>query len=257
MKNLLSCCLLKPGAKFVVTSEVKETTFPPGTTGFMSYMLKPDVDYQDVVTIKTVVIRRGKGGMNRINVNNMSVPIFNDKRMLKHDNYLPIGKRYYVHTDEIVMDEINVVKMRNMDFLGWACAKAVNLRYLSSNIAKDTAPKLWPKNSTSHVLVLASRFADYFDSDKEGTINKYAKNIDFRRELVEGIRFLEATAIKCNILHQKQIASAVLNSARFMIYTNDNYFEVVDSKQAKNTIDFYEKKIKWLNKMTINITKDK
>lgn len=257
MKNLLPCYIFKPGTKFIVTPEVKETTFSPGTTAFMAYMREPDMDYQDVVRIRAVVVRRGKGGMDRLNFNNMSIPVFNDERMLKHDNYLPVGKKHYVHIEEAPIAVTNVMEMSDMDFLGWASARAISLQYFTANMAKKGAPKLWPKNNAAMPLVVASRLNDYFESDKESSIIKFGKNLTFREEFIKEIRFLEAAAIKCYVVYQKLVASAVLNSARFMTYTNDKYFEVVDKKQAKNTIDFYDKKVKWLNKMTINTGKKK
>lgn len=256
MKSLLPCCLFKSGTKFIVTSDVKETTFPPGTTAFMSHMREPDVDYQNVARIKAITIRRGKGGMDRIDINSMSIPIFNDKRMLGHENYLPIGKRYYVHIEEVATSEIDIMKMQNMDFLGWACAKAISLRHLTNNMAKSTAPKLWPKNNNGHPLLIASRLADFFDSDKDTATTKFAEDMDFRRNFVKEIRFLEAAAVKCDVLYQKLVASAILNSARFVSYTNKNYFKVVNEEQAVNTINLYKKMLKWLNKMVVNVTKE-
>ena len=252
MRDLLPCNLFETGTKFIVTDVVKETTFSPGTTSFMSFMREADGNYQDVVIIKAVTIRRGKGGMDRINVDNMLIPVFDDPRMLEHEDYLPVKKRYYVHIEEIPMDACNVLHMDDMDFLGWACARAVNLNYLTTSMARKGAPKLWPKNGNTNPLGIAIRFPEFFDSNKEETIDKFSKDQAFRLNLITHLRRLEAASIKCNVLYQKQVSSAILNSARFVSYTNKNYFKVVDQKQAENTIAFYEDRIKWLNKMSID-----
>jgi len=250
MEQLLECQVPKTGDKFVVTEEVKDTTFTPGTTAFMSYMREPDMDYQDVIRIKMVVVRRGKGGMERLNFNSALIPVFKDPKMLEHDDYLPVGRKYYIHIEKEPKGSPDILKMEALDFLGWACARAINLKYITNSMAKKGAPKLWP-SSPSSALNAASRFCEYFENNKTSTITEFADNQDFRELFVNELRVLEAASVKCGIIYHKQVVSAILNSARFMVYTNDNYFEVVDKAKAKKTVLHYEKKSKWLESMTL------
>ncbi len=255
MKDLLSCCLFKVGTKFVVTPEVKETTFPPGTTAFMSSMLNPDMDYQDVTTIRAVVTRRGKGGKARINVNNIHIPIFSDPKMLKHDNYLPVGRRYYVHIEKKPVKEIDIMKMDAMDFLGWACAKAWHLKHLATKVARKGSGQLWPKDKKEPV-VAAYYFNEKFEADEKATLANFTNEV-FRVDFIRTMRVIEATLSKCETEYQKRVASAVLNSAKFMVYTNEKYFKVVDDAQAKNTVDLCTERIKWLKDMSIQTFRNK
>jgi len=257
MKGVLKCCLPKTGEKFVVNQDVKDTTFTPGSTCFMSYMNDPDPDYQDVVRVRAVVIRRGKGGMDRINVNNFSVPVFTDERMLKHDNYLPVGRKYYIHVNKETLPTAHVMEMGNIDFLGWSCAKALYMYYLSTNFAKKTAPSLWPSSNKSSVAI-AARFTEYFENNPEVTIQNYAESLNFRTDFIAELRMLESAGAKAGILYHKRVVSAILNSAKFMAYTNDKYFQVTDKEEAKATIIHYDKRLKWLDKMTMQpVTKQK
>jgi len=257
MKDILDCHLPKTGEKFIVNQDVKDTTFIPGTTAFMAYMNDPDPDYQDVARIRAVIIRRGKGGMNRVNVNNLSLPIFLDERMLKHENYLPVGRKYYIHIDKEPLPDKNVLEMEDIDFLGWSCAKSLYMYYLTTHFAKKNAPSLWP-TSNKNPVVIASRFTEYFENDAPVTLEKFAGNMAYRTEFIDEIRRLESASAKAGILYHKRVVSAILNSARFMVYTNDKYFQVTDKNEANKTVTYYDERLKWLDKMTMKpVTKQK
>lgn len=247
--EILQHCLFNTGVRFTVAPSVKETTFSPGSIAFMSYVKEPDNDYQNVAYITAVVVRRGKGGIQRINVSGMSIPVFDDKRMLEHDNYLPLGRRYYVHVKKLPFDEKHLLDIDDLSFVGWACAQAKYLNHLVLNVTRPKAKKLWPGKNTNSPLAHASRFPDYFDAEKEEVFKKYATK-EFRSEFINEARRMESYLAKCVLLHQKNIAAILLNSAHFMAYTNEKYYEVTDKKLAKNTVDFYEEKYKWLMKMS-------
>ena len=244
----------KTGEKFVVNQDVKDTTFSPGSTAFMSYMTEPDVDYQDVARIKVVVVRRGKGGMDRVNLNNLHVPIFRDPRMMEHENYLPIGRKYYVHVDKERLSSANVLELDDIDFLGWACAKACYIYYLTTHFAKKNIPSLWPQSNKNPVVV-ASRFTEYFESDPGATVKNFSENKDFREHFIAQMRTLESAGAKSGILYHKRVVAAILNSAKFMVYTNDKYFPVTDKAEAENSVKYYEERLKWLDKMTMKPVK--
>jgi hypothetical protein len=257
MKELLKCCLPETGDKIIVNADVKDTTFTPGTLAYMAHMNEPDNDYQDVVRVRAVVIRRGKTGMDRINVNSLSLPIFRDPRMLEHENYLPVGRKYYVHVDKEKMPSAHVLDMDDINFLGWACARALYMNYLTTTFAKKNITSLWP-NSNKDPVVAAARFTEYFESDPKATIEKFAANVAFREQFIAKIRTLECASAKAAILYHKRVESAILNSAKFMVYTNDKYFVVTDKEEAKATVTNYEKRLQWLDKMTMKpVTKNK
>lgn len=245
--EILQHCLFNTGVRFTVIPDVKETTFSPGSIGFMSYVKEADNDYQNVAYMTAIVVRRGKGGIQRVNASGMSIPVFRDERMLEHENYLPLGRRYYVHIEKMPLEEKHLLDIDDLSFLGWACAQAKYLNHLILNVTRPKAKKLWPSGQKNNPLVHANRFPEHFDGDKELTLEKFT-NKGFREAFIMEARRMEAYLAKCVLLHKRNIAAILLNSAHFMDYTNEKYYEVTDKKLAKNTVKFYEDKYKWLTK---------
>jgi hypothetical protein len=238
MQKLVSNLLI-PGTKFVVTEDVKESTFGPGTTGFLSYMKNSDSDYEDVANVVVSIIRRGKGGKRRLDVSNMSIPIFSDPRMLEHKNYLPIGRRHYVHIERIDFDTENLMEIIPMDFLGWVAAYSRYLNYLVQHVAK---PKkgLWP-NDPHQTLNIGMRLPDIFLQNEEETIATLT-NEAWRQQFIGEARAKESALIKCALRYNQSVVKTTLNSAQFVEYTNEEYYEVSDKDLATATVKFYKDK---------------
>lgn len=245
MKKLASN-LLTPGMKFVVTEDVKENTFGPGTTGFMSHIKNADSDYEDVANVVVSIIRRGKGGKQRLDVSSMSIPIFSDLRMLKHKNYLPIGRRHYVHIKSINFDVDDLMTMPSIDFLGWAAAYSRYLHHLVQSIAK---PKkgLWP-NDSHHNLNIGMRLPDIYLQNDEATIA--ALNTEaWKDQFIVEARAKESALIKCALRYKEAVVKATLNSAQFLEYTNEEYYEVSDKDLTAKTVKFYKDKAQIIKEM--------
>lgn len=243
----LDCRLIKPGERFIVTDDVKESTFGPGTIGFLAYVKNPDPDYEDVAHIMVSIIRRGKGGKGRLNSGSLSVPIFLDKRMLDHKNYLPVGRRHYVHIEPHPHEVQDLMKLEALDFLGWATAYAKYLHYLIDRIAK---PKkgLWPQD-TKDPLARAYRLFDHFSNDEAHTIEMYADRLEWRELFIQRARKMESALIKCALRYKDSVVKMVLNSARFVKYTNEEYYQVAKKGATKKTVKFYKDKEKIVEEM--------
>ena len=244
----LDCSLLVPGAKFIVNKDVKENTFGPGTIGIMSYIKNADLDYENVAHVVAVIIRRGKGGIQRLNVNSMSIPVFANPKMLEHKNYLPVGRRHYVHIDPFPYKEGDLLKVSALDFLGWSTAYMKYLYYLATSIARPKKSSIIPQDN-GHPLAIANRMPDYFDSNRDETLDKFSEE-KFRKSFIKISRAAEASLIKCVLMYQKMTTAIALNSANFMKYTNDEYYEVTNKKEAENTITFYEDKLRIIEEMS-------
>ena len=242
--NILKSNLFAPGTKFEVTGEVKESTLGPGTTALMSYIKQADGDYEDVVHICAVVIRRGKTGMPRININEISIPVFSDPRMLDKENYLPLGRRYYVHVEKSTLTKENLMEVSDLEFLAWASAQSRYLNHLCNNVAKPKNKNLWPQEK-SDVLLIATRFPEYFEKEPEELTEKYAIK-DWRSKFIHRARKMEASLIKCVLLYKKGVTEIALNSAQFLDYTNTEYYEVADREITKNTIKFFDERVKYV-----------
>jgi len=240
--NILTNHLYLTGTRFIVMPDVKGNLLTPSSIGFMSYMIETDFDYQNVANIRVVIIRRGKGGQNRINVNDMSIPIFTSGDMLKHENYLPVERRTYSHIESIPFDEVDLLDISPLDFLGWACAYATYLRHLALNLSypRGVSTRLWPDGQHSNILEDIYLLSQRFEESPKAFLKEYGAG-GYRTAFISKARELESTLIKCAASYRKSVVDAILNSAHFLKYTNEEYYKVVDEKLVKNTIDFYEK----------------
>lgn len=254
--SLLDNHLYSTGTRFTVTSAVKENSFTPSSIGFISYMTQPDYDYQNVASMKVVIIRRGKGGQKRININDISIPIFSNEDMLKHENYLPVGRRYYVHIEPIPFDEENLLNIKPLDFLGWSCAYAVYLRYLALEVSYPRGINQWPNDDVDNPLRKAYLLTQRFEESPEAYLRDYG-GVNFRTALISEARKLESVLIKCVTSYKKNVIDAILNSAHFLEYTNKEYYKVANEALIKSTINFYEKKHNQIKNMIKKPNKEK
>ncbi len=250
MTDILTNHLYPTGTKFIVTPEVKGNSFTPATTGFIAYMTETDMDYQNVANMKVVLTRRGKGGQNRINIHDVSIPVFTSEEMLKHENYLPIDRRSYSHIESTPFDEPDLFGINPLDFLGWACSYATYLRHLAFNVCypRGINSKLWPREN--NVLEEIYSLSHRFEENPEEFLRRYGQK-DFRVVFISKAREVESILTKCSISYKNSVVNAILNSAHFLKYTNEEYYKVEDEKLVKNTIDFYEKQYKKVKSLTI------
>ncbi len=240
--NILINHLYPAGTRFIITPDVKGNSFTPSSIGFVSYMTETDFDYQNVTNITAVIIRKGKGGQNRVNMYEMSIPIFTSSDMLKHENYLPVERRIYSHIESMPFDEMNLLNISPLDFLGWACAYATYLRYLALNLSypRGVSAELWPDGPNSNILKDVYLLSERFEENPKVFLEEYGAE-GYRTAFITKARELESVLIKCATLYKKGVVDAILNSAYFLKYTNEEYYKVADEKLVKNTIEFYEK----------------
>lgn len=244
--NILKSNLLSPGTKFIATSDVKDTTLPPFSTGFFSYFKNPDRDYQDVAYGAVSIIRRGKTGQERLESKEISFPIFTDKRMLEQDDYLPLGRRYYLHIEEESLDYESLLEAKSLEFLGWSYAYVMFLQHITANFVYPAKRAKWSSETVDQILIDTKRIAQHFSDDPSATIAVYARE-DFRRKLISSIRKLESKLMKCICSYKKGAIASILNSAHFIDYTNEEHYEITDKDLAKNTVSFYQEKHKKIN----------
>ncbi len=194
----LNSQIFTTGTKFIVTENTKDSTFGPGTTGFMSYVKGHDQDYPNVVYLQTVILKRGKNGKKRLDKSELSTPVFdiNDENMAK---VMPEEKRrYYVHIEPVIPFEKDVMNMINMDFIGWAHCQAIYINKLSrrSNLMNS-----WPEDS-DHYLNKILNINEYFTEDIANEYSEY----EFRRKFIHIIRKLESTLVKSALIYMMKLS---------------------------------------------------
>jgi hypothetical protein len=190
--------IFNTGTKFIVTDDTKDSTFGPGTIGFVSYIKGPDQDYPNVVYINAAIIRRGKTGKRRIDFSEMSTPAFD----FKDDNLgkvMPEEKRrYYVHIEPVLPYEDRVQKMSDIDFLGWAHSQARYVQKLSTK-AKHVA--VWPSESGSLLNRILNVNENYSEDMDDSLTNSEA-----REKFSKSVRMLESTLVKSALLYMCKVA---------------------------------------------------
>ena len=244
--SLLTSKLVAPGTKFIVTSDIKDSTFGPGTIGIMSYIIKKDANFENVAHAYVTIIRRGKGGMDRVNHNQISFPIFFDKRMLEHEDYLPIEKKYHVNIETIDYEMLNLLKIKPLDFLGWADAYTSYIRHIINSMA-TMSKGIWPSNP-NHVVNEARRIIVLYDEDKKAA-EKYYANDKWRKKFIIETRRMESALIRCVLKYKQLVSSITKNAADFIKFTNNDYYKVADEKETERTIKFCDEKNRFIERM--------
>jgi len=249
--KILKSNLLNTGTRFVATNDVKDTVLPPGSVGFFSLFKNPDRDYQNVVHNTAVIIRRGKGGQDRLEAKEISFPIFTDKRMLEHEEYLPTGRKLYIHVEEKPFTEKSLMEVKPLEFLGWCYAYNRYLNYLTRNYAYPAKNNGWINEVVGRILTNVDVLPEHFSGDPKSALRTFSTP-KFRAEYIMAVRKLEARLVRCMCSYKKTVMAAVLNSSYFVEHTNKKHYEVVDKKLTKDTIAFYKTKYDELSKMVDN-----
>lgn len=199
-KTNIKSQLFHHGSKFIVTGESEDSTYGPGTTGFISFVKGFDQDFPNVAYLVVSIVRRGKGGKLRVERAEISTPIFEfDSEILK-ENMPDEKRRFYVHI-EGQQNLANVNDMSSVDFIGWAFAISMFVNKLSQ-CSKHFKP--WP-NSSNHVLNKALNASDIWSESEEYAIESLS-NLDFRNSFVREARIMESTLVKSSLGYMSKVA---------------------------------------------------
>lgn len=188
------------GTKFIVDQRTEDTTFGPGTTGFISFVMGRDCDYSNVVHLQASIIKRGKSGKERIEMCELSMPIFDTnsehiKKMMPDDK-----RRGYLHITTLPKSG-SLLDVSNIEFLGWGLAYSRFLHQLSLK-AKQASP--WP-GSSSDLLNVFNNIEDYYNEEPSSTKTTYS-SIEVRKEFINKARVVEATLTKCLFSYKSKVA---------------------------------------------------
>lgn len=132
------------GTKFTVGTETKDTTFPTGSLGYLTFALGPDCKCPNVMFYNTVVIRRGKGGKWRVEQNMLLAPIFILPGVPLEFTVPPSDERkHFVDMRPCSLETMDLTNRSSFDteseyeecmysYLGYALAKSLFLKELDS-----------------------------------------------------------------------------------------------------------------------------
>lgn len=237
MTDIIKSQVFATGTKFTVTDETKDSTFGPGTTGFITYVKGRDQDFGNVIYYRAAIIKRGKTGKERLEMSDISTPVFDLEDENIHHILPDEKRRYYVHIRPLIHPE-NVMDMEDMDFLAYAFAYSRWVRKLNTRAKHVNA---WP-NDPASILNSFVRMDEYYSED--GTFAKHEYSNPERRDMfIKTIRIMESTLVKCALSYMEKVAEIESQAVR-QILSCDH--KIGDKAALMKTLEFYSNKAKSL-----------
>jgi hypothetical protein len=232
-KEILTSKLLEPGAIFTVTDAVKDSSFPPGSLGFVSFISGIDDSFQDIARVSVVMIRKGKTGKARVLNTTLHVPIFyvdhkGFNKLLPEDGV----RKCYVHIERHMAPAMDLMEIPPLMFLGYAVALSRRIKHMSDQCRH----KKWPE-AKGHPINIMRQLSGYFEEDPDGLIEKYA-TAPFRLDFMNKARYMVSSLIRMQIQLDMSRASAEINAAEFLVFTNKGEFIPEDAKEKENEYKF-------------------
>ena len=237
-KQLLSSNILSTGNKFVATEKTADGTFRPGTTGIISYIKGIDTGCSNVVYLTAVILKRGKTGKSRIDLEQVSTPIFSFETM-DSSGIMPDKKRKrYIFTEPAPQTYRTIYEMEGLDFLGWALAWTLYLQKLS----KCTKPFcIWPRKS-GDIMNRMLNISSFWYENAEYAIEDFCSSKK-REKFINRMRTLESTLVNCSLSYMIKVTESEVNAADYLIHYN-NRAEVCNMEALYTTYNIFKEKHK-------------
>ena len=236
MDGHISSNILSTGNKFIVTDKISDSTFGHRTIGITSYVKGIDTSCANVVYIHAIILKRGKQGKHRLDIESLSLPIFNFETM-SSSIIMPDKKRkYYVNTEPHITNLCTIYNMTNLDYLGWALSWACYLNQLS----QYTKPfNIWP---TKHKNIMNKMFraSDYWQEDSACLSDVYGA-LDKRTEFIKQMRIMEMTLTARSLTYMLKVAKLETQAIKYLIAHNHKT-KIEDKKRLETTYKFFMKK---------------
>ena len=192
--------ILNAGTKFIVVNS-SDSLYTPGSIGFMSYVRGRDSDFDNVVHVSTVFTKRGKGGKERLNLADISMPIFSLEKSDKTVGIYPDNKRKDFLEIKIFPQYSNIIEMEDIDYLGWALSYSLFVAKLST---KATKMSPWPKDSED-IMNKILYINKAFEGAQLDTKAMYC-GPGARDEFVKRIRFIEGSLISVSLNYMLKVS---------------------------------------------------
>ena len=225
--------LLETGTQFMISDKAKNPTHLPGSIGFISYLKGLDDSYQNVASVFTIIIRKGKTGKDRLFSCSLRIPIFvfDNKEFAK---ILPTvdNRRNFVYIEKNKEQKypVNLMDVSPLYFIGWAAAMAGKLKMMAGKCKHSK----WPSNNKTPVNKIL-RLPDYFGEDPESSLETYG-SLDFRDIFLGEARNMYSSMVKIHLERDKVRTNCEFNASEFLEFTNKGTF--LEKKGAKNEYRF-------------------
>lgn len=254
------------GDFFLVTNKIKDTIFPPGTAGFMSFVAGAGNKNPNVAYHKIITVRRGKKGKERLNINTIKTLIFNLPEISLSEEELK--NQEYKNIIDIDLTTNNINKeittlseyKNNLQFLGWLLSRSLLVKELNS-VVYDGNNKIIQHTEASHKYMnnkinilnnhkksrlteFISNIVECFNNGDLDYINDRFTNKATKFMLINELRTAETQLIIPRLEYQNRVCSVLLNALK-SIETKVNEDNL---KLIKNTIKSITNKQKFIDK---------
>jgi len=218
--EFLQSGILDFGTKFIISDRVKNSSYIPGSIGFVSYIKGLDGSYQNVIEINVVLIRKGKTGKERLEFSNIKIPIFT----FDSNNFMKImptvkDRRNFVYINEESMGYTNLMQVSSLNFIGWASALAKKLNVMSSLCTHSR----WPSNKTNPINIMYE-LPICFNEDPNRSKELYGHSNKFRETFLRKAFNMYSSMIRMHLMLDMQRAACEVNAAEFLEFTNKGKF---------------------------------
>lgn len=215
--------MFEAGDMFRVNDEIKSSVVLPDTVGFVRYILP--VHYRNITTFSTVIIRKGKNGIPRLEPRLLFTPtLYLDNKIIK--NHLPTDLKDLVFVDKMTT-RLDVMKTSNLNFLGWAYSYTHFLCRAHSILMPYQKKNIWPQHK-KHILNKMLYMDQTFKEHSDSILNLCLDSI-FRKSIVRAIRTLEMSMVNSIIAYKIDLKHGIMESAAEYLYRKiDN--KIIKSK---------------------------
>jgi hypothetical protein len=237
MKEIFQNCLFPPGTKVTVTDRVKHRHLVPGSTCFVSRLIRAKHIglSPNMITLELVVTKNGKRGKDRVDRFEIATTVFPvefEQRNLKSNKYKHM---LIVELESVSTDTNDVMKLSPMDFIGWGFAYKLYVRslYSHANIGNR-----WPRGA-AHSVNGFGHVAQLLHQYPAETIESLSNPV-FRTNFTEQIRILEAGIIQYVLESRLNYARQRLMALAHLIWTDKRYKkEFYDPEQLVDNYNYY------------------
>ena len=210
--------LVGPARRFVVSGDSTDTTFGPGSVGFVSHIRGGDTDFPNLIYVAASVIRRGKTGKERLEAAELCIPLFDsDDDALKKFWPAENEKRKSLIRIEPPNSstKVHISSMSDIEFLGWSNSVALFLDKLLSASARIKSISPDNQNALSRLVSLPERFG----YDQNETKGEYC-SAEHRLSIISTLRQIESAFSRCIAVYRKKVAGMQMDVAGHLISHN-------------------------------------
>lgn len=230
---ILEPTISTPGTAFEIGDGIKDTTFSPGTSGFLSYILGPDYNNPNVIFHKVITTRRGKRGKERFNVNILLSPIFTLPGV-EMDWLIPTDVERKHLVDMRVMKGVtkNVVSNKttaDFSFLSQTLSRALLVAELDKalypsgdkimatvGLGGHKEINIWPKSKTSMLRRFVREAESSFNDGNKDSLYDYYCTEESRVNLLRELKSVESCLVIPRLEYQRKISGVMVEALEYI-----------------------------------------